>query len=179
MEIINLSIPGLQLIKLKPIPDERGFFKEFYQQPRYHREGIETVFLQDNFSYSKKGVLRGMHFQSFPGQAKLVSVIQGKIFDVAVDIRKNSPTFGKWEGIYLDAGSHEQFFIPEGFAHGFYVVSDKGALVHYKVSSLYHQETEKSFRFDDPTFAITWPAEQPILSVRDQNAPFFNDLGYI
>ena len=102
MEIIDLSIPGLKLIKLKPLQDARGFFKEFYQQERYHKEGMEDVFLQDNFSSSKKGVLRGMHFQSFPGQAKLVSVIHGKIFDVAVDIRKDSPTFGQWEGVFLD-----------------------------------------------------------------------------
>ncbi len=171
MEIINLSIPDLKLIRLKPIQDERGFFKEFYRQDLYKANGIGDLFSQDNFSFSKQGVLRGMHFQSFPGQAKLVSVIQGKIFDVAVDIRTNSPTFGKWEGVYLDANSHEQFFIPSGFAHGFYVIED--ALVHYKVSSLYNPSTEKTFRFDDPAFAIQWPTTTPILSLRDQSAPLF------
>lgn len=173
MEIIDLSIPGLKLIKLKPLQDARGFFKEFYQQERYHKKGMEDVFLQDNFSSSKKGVLRGMHFQSLPGQAKLVSVIHGKIFDVAVDIRKDSPTFGQWEGVYLDANNHEQFFIPVGFAHGFYVIED--ALVHYKVSALYNPSTEKTFRFDDPAFGIKWPTSHPILSPKDQNAPLFNE----
>ena len=179
MEIINLSIPGLKLIKLKAFHDERGFFKEFYKQPAYHDAGIASSFPQDNFSYSKKGVLRGMHFQTFPGQAKLVSVIQGEIFDVAIDIRKDSPTFGKWEGIYLNAKNHEQFFIPEGFAHGFYVVSGEGALVHYKVSALYNPETEKSFRFNDPTFSIKWPTDNPILSLRDEQAPFFNEGAFV
>ena len=120
-----------------------------------------------------------MHFQSTPGQAKLVSVIQGKIFDVAVDIRPESPTFGKWEGIYLEAEAHEQFFIPAGFAHGFYVVSSEGALVQYKVSSLYNPETEKTFRFDDPAFAIEWPEKNPILSARDQNSPFFAEVSLL
>ncbi len=174
MEIICLSIPELKLIKPKIIEDSRGFFKESYNKIRYQNEGLKTVFVQDNCSFSKKGVLRGMHF-STAAQAKLVSVMQGKIFDVAVDIRPGSPTFGKWEGVVLDADQHEQFFIPEGFAHGFYVMSDEGALVHYKMSSVYNPDVEKTFRFDDPAFSIEWPNKQPILSLRDENAPFFTE----
>ena len=173
MEITDLSLAGLKLIKLQSFQDERGLFKESYQKDRYHKLGILETFVQDNFSYSKAGVLRGLHFQTTPGQAKLISVLQGKIFDVAVDIRRDSPTFGQWIGIYLEAENHEQFFIPAGFAHGFYVTSSEGALVHYKVSSSYNPETEKTVRFDDPLFSIEWPANNPILSPRDQNAPFW------
>ena len=175
MEIINLSLPGLKLIRLNVSDDERGFFKECYRKPRYSDNGIECEFVQDNLSYSKKNVTRGMHYQSEPGQAKLVSVLQGKIFDVAVDIRPDSPYYGKWEGIYLDADKHEQLFIPIGFAHGFCVVSDQGAHVHYKVSTVYNSSTEKTFRFDDPDVKIEWPINTPMISERDQKSPYFKE----
>jgi dTDP-4-dehydrorhamnose 3,5-epimerase len=177
MEIINLSLPGLKLIRLNVLDDERGFFKECYRKPRYNDYGIECEFVQDNLSFSKKGVIRGMHYQSEPGQAKLVSALQGEIFDVAVDIRPDSPYFGKWEGVYLNADKHEQLFIPIGFAHGFCVVSDKGAYVHYKVSTVYTPSTEKTFRFDDPHINIEWPTQRPpVISTRDQTSPYFKEI---
>jgi len=176
MEIIELSLPGLKLIRLKSFDDERGFFKEFYRKPLYIEHGIECEFVQDNFSSSKQGVIRGMHFQTAPGQAKLVSVTKGKIFDVAVDIRPYSPYYGKWEGVYLDADQHEQLFIPIGFAHGFCVVSEGGSHVHYKTSSTYDPSTEKTFRFDDSHVRIAWPLQNPSVSLRDQNAPSFKEL---
>jgi dTDP-4-dehydrorhamnose 3,5-epimerase len=171
MEIIPLSLPGLKLIRLRAFDDDRGFFKECYRKPRYDDLGIRDDFPQDNISFSKKDVLRGMHFQSDPGQSKLVSVVSGRIYDVAVDIRPDSPYFGKWEGVFLEGGVHEQLYIPVGFAHGFCVVSDAGAFVHYKVSAPYDEVTERTFRFDDPAVAIQWPTSSPLVSSRDQGAP--------
>lgn len=176
MEIIDLSIPGLKLIRLTAFEDDRGFFKECYRRPRYVELGIENEFVQDNLSYSKPNVVRGMHYQTEPGQAKLVSVLHGTIFDVAVDIRPDSPYFGKWEGVFLDASKHEQLFIPIGFAHGFCVISPEGAHVHYKVSSVYDSSTEKAFRFDDPHINIRWPIANPSLSSRDLESPYFKDV---
>lgn len=176
MEIINLSLPGLKLIRLSVFDDDRGFFKECYRRPRYTEYGIECEFVQDNLSYSKKDVVRGMHYQSEPGQAKLVSVLQGKIYDVAVDIRPDSPYFGKWEGVYLSADQHEQLFVPIGFAHGFCVVSEGGAHVHYKISAVYDHSTEKTFRFDDPHVNIQWPTKTAVVSNRDQSSPYFQDI---
>jgi dTDP-4-dehydrorhamnose 3,5-epimerase len=176
VEIIDLSLPGLKLVRLSIFEDERGSFKENYHKSRYADHGIACEFPQDNLSFSKKDVIRGMHFQSDPGQAKLVSVLQGKIFDVAVDIRPHSPYFGKWEGVFLEAGKHEQLFIPVGFAHGFCVVSETGAQVLYKVSTHYSPATEKTFRFDDPRVKIDWPTLTPLVSSRDQKAPYFQDI---
>jgi dTDP-4-dehydrorhamnose 3,5-epimerase len=172
----TLSLPGLKLITLVPQLDLRGHFRELYQKSRYEKEGIGCDFCQDNLSYSKKDVVRGLHFQSEPGQAKLVSCLQGKIFDVAVDLRVDSPTFGQWEGVYLDAEHGMQFFIPVGFAHGFCVVSDEGALVHYKVSAPYNAVAEKSLKFDDSEINILWPTTSPIVSQRDSTAPSFKEL---
>jgi dTDP-4-dehydrorhamnose 3,5-epimerase len=175
MEIISLRLKGLKLIKPRVFHDNRGFFKETYQESRYADLGAPG-FVQDNHSFSQKNVLRGMHFQSTPGQDKLVWVTQGKIFDVAVDLRKDSPTYGQWEGVYLDGESHQQFFVPNGFAHGFYVVSDEGAHVNYKVSAPYDGATEKTFRYDDPTVQIKWPSDSPIISARDLEAPSFLEV---
>lgn len=176
MKIIDLSLPGLKLIQLTVFNDDRGFFKESYRRPLYAEHGIECEFVQDNLSFSKKDVIRGMHFQSEPGQAKLVSVLKGKILDVVVDIRPESPTFGKWLGVELDDVKHQQLFVPVGFAHGFCVLSEQGALVNYKVSSLFNPATEKTFRFDDPFIAISWPTSSPLVSPRDHNAPNFNEV---
>ena len=164
MEIQELSLKKALLITPRLFRDERGFFFESY------KEGLELpTFVQDNHSYSKKGVIRGMHFQLAPTtQAKLVRVAVGKIYDVIVDIRSGSPTYGKWEGVYLDDQAHQQLFVPEGFAHGFQVVSDE-AHVLYKVSSPYDSQTERNFRFDDPEIGIEWPLNQQIVSER--NAP--------
>lgn len=171
-ELKELSLKGLKLIQPKVFGDERGKFYEGYRKPFYAMLGIDCTFVQDNFSFSKKNTIRGMHFQSIPGQAKLVSVILGKILDVVVDIRPDSPTFGKSEQVILDDSLHQQLFIPVGFAHGFAVLSDT-AIVTYKVSSLYDPKFEKSFRYDDPDINIHWPIKQPIVSERDRSAPSF------
>ncbi len=173
LEIIPLKIEGPKKIRPKVFHDDRGFFLESYREPLY-KEGINTRFVQVNLSYSKKGTLRGMHFQ-LPNQAKLVTVLTGKIFDVFVDVRPNSPTFGKWEGVYLDEESHEQLFIPGGFAHGFCVLSED-VRVLYKVSEIYDPKNERSFRYDDPDVAIQWPAVDLILSEKDQKAPSFKEI---
>ncbi|MES2345240.1 MAG: dTDP-4-dehydrorhamnose 3,5-epimerase [Chlamydiota bacterium] len=175
VDIIPLSLSGLKLIKPRVYQDSRGFFVESYHSHKYADIGIDVRFEQDNHSYSKKGTIRGMHFQQKPGQAKLVTVCEGEIYDVAVDIRPDSPTFGKWQGIYLNGDTCEQFFIPVGFAHGFCVVSEK-AHVLYKVSSVYDPDEEKGFRFDDPQIAIQWPESDPVVSSRDKEALFFADL---
>jgi dTDP-4-dehydrorhamnose 3,5-epimerase len=174
MEILELPLLGLKKIRLKKHCDDRGFFCESYRKPLYASLGIDCDFLQDNLSFSKRGTLRGMHFQSSPGQAKLVTVLQGKIFDVVVDIRKESPTFGKWEGVFLDSETMEQLFVPVGFAHGFCVVSES-AYVSYKVSEPYNPKTECGFRYNDPDVAIEWPVKQPLLSPRDLQAPSFRE----
>ncbi len=175
MEIINLRLKGLKLVRPRIFRDERGFFKESFHQLRCQEKGLSSCFVQDNHSFSKKHVIRGMHFQSSLGQEKLIWVSQGKIFDVAVDIRPDSPTFGSWEGGYLDGESQEQLLIPIGFAHGFCVVSEEGAHVHYKVSTPYNEAIEKTFRYDDPSVQIEWPIKTPILSPRDLQAPSFQE----
>lgn len=150
--------------------DDRGFFFESHRMDT----GLPP-FVQDNHSYSKKGVVRGMHFQLNPDQAKLVRVAVGKIYDVVVDVRPNSPTFGQWEGFFLDDETHQQLLIPGGFAHGFQVVSEE-AHVLYKVSCYYNPEKEQAFRFDDPEVGIEWPLSIGMISKRDQKAPFLNAI---
>lgn len=175
IEVHSLVFEPVKLVQQKVFADERGFFVENYRQPIYEQKGISTSFVQDNHSFSKKGTLRGMHFQSSPGQAKLVGVIIGKIYDVFVDIRPDSPTFGQWGCYELDAEKHEQIFIPAGFAHGFVVLSDTAHVV-YKVSTLYHPQTEKTFRFDDPQVGIQWPVSHPLLSEKDRLAANFAEV---
>ncbi len=166
---------GPVLISPQVFSDNRGFFKETYKKSLYNAHGITCDFVQDNHSFSLQNTLRGMHFQKKPGQAKLVFVVKGTIFDVMVDIRKNSPTFGKWEGVYLDGEKGQQLFIPIGFAHGFCVVSDEAHVV-YKVSHPYDASEECTFRFDDPFVGIQWPVSSPLLSSRDQNSPFLKEI---
>ncbi len=175
MKIKDLNLQGAKLICPQIFRDGRGFFLESHEEASYRNVGIETPFIQDNHSCSKEGVIRGMHFQSEPGQAKLVRVAAGKIYDVIVDIRPDSPTFGKWEGIYLDGEEHAQLFIPVGFAHGFCVMSPE-AHVLYKTSAPYNRETERGFRFDDPEIGIEWPIEKPTVSERDRGSPYFYEL---
>lgn len=170
MQVFPLRIADLKLIVPRLFQDERGFFFESYKQSLFG-----TPFVQDNTSFSVRGTLRGLHYQSNPGQAKIVSCIQGKIWDVAVDIRPTSPTFGQWEAIELDDEQHHQLYIPVGFAHGFCVLSET-ALVHYKVSSFYDPATECSIRWNDPDLKIDWPIAKPILSPRDQKSPFFKEV---
>lgn len=172
MEVIDLPISGPKLIRPNVFRDARGFFLETYSEPRYRAAGIDCTWVQDNHSRSVKDTLRGLHYQSSPGQAKLVRVTSGRIYDVVVDIRPGSPSFGQWHGTYLDASEHVQLFAPVGFAHGFCVVSDEADVV-YKVSSVYQSETEFALRWDDPELGVEWPTATPILSARDQASETF------
>jgi dTDP-4-dehydrorhamnose 3,5-epimerase len=172
MQVSNLRLKGLKSIVPRLFFDERGFFFESYALRKLEDLG---TFVQDNISSSKKGTLRGLHFQSSPGQAKLISCILGTIWDLAVDIRPDSPTFGQWEAVILDDSERRQLFIPVGFAHGFCVLSET-AIVQYKVSSPYDPQTEKSIRWNDPHLAIDWPVLDPILAARDRESPFFKEL---
>lgn len=171
MECIDLPL-GLKLFRPSVFADSRGFFLETYQQRAYAAAGVDITFVQDNHSRSTKGTLRGLHYQSHPGQAKLVRVGRGRIFDVAVDIRPDSPTFGSWHGVYLDDQEHAQLLVPVGFAHGFCVVSDI-ADVMYKVSAPYDPKTECGLKYDDPDVGVAWPISEPLLSPRDQQAESF------
>jgi dTDP-4-dehydrorhamnose 3,5-epimerase len=163
-----LSLSGLLLIQPKRREDARGFFLERYQAADYAFLG--TSFVQDNEVFSHANVLRGLHYQKSPGQAKLISVVQGCIWDVAVDLRPSSPTFGTWEAITLSEEQGSQLFIPVGFAHGYCVLST-AARVIYKVSALYDPLQERSIRWNDPDLAIPWPLRDPLLSERDRMAP--------
>ncbi len=171
----SLFLPDVKKIKMPMYVDDRGFFRETFRKDAYEACGIHGHFVQDNHSFSRKNVLRGMHFQRSPGQAKLVTIFHGTIFDVVVDIRKKSPTFMQWEGVVLDAAQGDQLFIPEGFAHGFCVLSE-GAHVSYKVSTPYNPQEERGFRWDDPSINIRWPIKEPILSERDLANPLFTSL---
>lgn len=175
MEVVDLGLKGLLLLKPRVFRDERGFFVETYSAQRYRDVGVDATFVQDNHSRSTYGTIRGLHFQTTPGQAKLLRCASGRIFDVAVDIRPDSPTYGQWRGVYLDAETHEQLYVPIGFAHGFAVVSET-ADVCYKVSAPYDPKTESGFRWDDPDVGVRWPVEKPILSKRDLEAPLLRDL---
>jgi len=174
MEVIDLELPGLKLLKPRVFRDDRGFFLETYRKEEYRAVGIACEFVQDNHSRSVRNTLRGLHYQSSPGQAKLLRVASGRIFDVAVDIRPESPTFGRWRGVFLDAEDHCQLFIPVGFAHGFCVVSDVSDVL-YKVSSPYDARTECTLRWDDPAIGVEWPVSTPILSPRDREGERFAD----
>jgi dTDP-4-dehydrorhamnose 3,5-epimerase len=175
VEIVDGRLQGVKLIKPRVHGDERGFFLESFRADALARAGIDLVFVQDNHSRSRSGILRGMHFQ--PGQVKLVRCVRGAIFDVVVDIRVGSPSFGLWEGYELNDETHHQLLVPDGFAHGFCVLSDL-ADVTYKVSSYYNPLTEAGFRFDDPAVAIDWPIppERLLASARDSGAPTLAEL---
>ena len=163
----KLEIPEVVLIEPKVFGDKRGFFMENYKYSEFADFGIKDKFVQDNHSKSAKNVLRGLHFQMLPkAQAKLVRCIQGEIFDVAVDIRKNSPTYGKWVGEILSEENKKMLFIPIGFAHAFCVISDEAEIV-YKSSDEYSPENESAIAWNDPTINISWPIENPIVSEKD------------
>ena len=150
--------------------DERGYFLETWNQSRSADAGIPLDFVQDNLSYSVKGVLRGLHYQHPAAQGKLVMVLQGEIYDVVVDIRAGSPTFGQWMGLTLSSADHRQFYIPPGFAHGF-VVTSESAVFMYKCTDFYRPEFEGSVAWDDPDLAIQWPVSSPVLAAKDRGAP--------
>jgi dTDP-4-dehydrorhamnose 3,5-epimerase len=175
MNIIETTLSGVLIIQPKVFGDARGFFLENFHGERYAKAGIPGPFVQDNHSHSAQGVLRGLHFQKQYPQGKLVYLTSGIVFDVAVDIRKDSSTFGKWVGVTLSAETHQQFYVPPGFAHGFCVLSAE-ADFHYKCTEYYHPEDEGSIRWDDPDIGITWPLTQPILSAKDANAPFLKNI---
>lgn len=167
MERIDTSLSGLFLIRPKIFSDPRGFFFESYHRDKFSKLGISNAFVQDNHSKSVKGTLRGLHYQfKFP-QAKLCRVIQGEVFDVAVDIRKGSPSFGKWVGVLLSAENKEQIYIPRGFAHGFLVLSETAEFL-YKCDDFYHPEDEIGIAWNDPEIGINWSFAEPILSNKDK-----------
>ena len=181
---IETSIEGLKIVESRCFGDDRGSFMETYKKPDFIAGGIDVEFVQDNQSYSMKGVLRGLHYQINHPQSKLVRVIKGKVFDVAVDIREGSPTFGKWEGVILSAENKRQFFIPKGFAHGFLVLSDDAEFC-YKCDDVYHPNDEGGIMWNDPDLGIEWPAldgeqflraEDIVLSKKDNDHPSFSML---
>lgn len=175
MNIIDLEIPGLKLIEPKVFGDHRGFFYETYSARRYKEAGIATDFVQDNLSFSKRGILRGLHFQNPHSQGKLVSVFRGEVFDVAVDLRLNSPTYGKWHSIILNEENKRQFWIPSGFAHGFCVTSEE-ALFCYKCDAYYSPQDEITLQWNDSDLSIPWPIESPLLSSKDQSGIAFRQI---
>lgn len=172
----KLNIQDVILIDAQSFEDQRGYFLENFNESIFYQNGISTKFIQDNFSYSKKNVLRGLHFQkNSAGQAKIVSVFSGEIFDVAVDLRKNSPTYGKWVSEILSDKNHKSLYIPEGFAHGFCVLSED-AYVLYKINQEYSPENESGIIWNDPDLDISWPISKPILSNKDQNLPLLKNI---
>jgi dTDP-4-dehydrorhamnose 3,5-epimerase len=175
VEIVDARLDGAKLLKPRVHGDERGFFLESFRADVLAEAGIDQIFVQDNHSRSRHGIVRGMHFQ--PAQAKLVRCVRGVIFDVIVDIRAGSPTFGRWDGYELNDQTHHQLLVPDGFAHGFCVLSDI-ADVTYKVTSYYDPSGEGGFRFDDPEVGIEWPlpADELIASARDSSAPTLAEI---
>jgi dTDP-4-dehydrorhamnose 3,5-epimerase len=176
MKVVKCGIPEVVILEPRVFGDDRGFFLESFNQQQFNEAlGQEFVFVQDNHSCSARGVLRGLHYQIQNPQGKLVRVTAGEIYDVAVDIRRGSPTFGKWVGEVITAKDKKQIWVPAGFAHGFLVLSDT-AEVLYKTTDYYNPDHERSIAWNDPTLKIEWPIQQqPILSGKDANAPFFTE----
>jgi dTDP-4-dehydrorhamnose 3,5-epimerase len=175
VKVIPTEIPGVLILEPKVFGDERGFFLETFHAKRYADAGIAGPFVQDNYSRSVKGTLRGLHFQEPQAQGKLVQVVAGAVYDVAVDVRKGSPTFGRWVGVELSSENKRQFWVPPGFAHGFYVLSES-ADFQYKCTALYAPENERAIIWNDPDLAIPWPISgAPKLSAKDAAAPRLKD----
>jgi dTDP-4-dehydrorhamnose 3,5-epimerase len=160
------ALPGVLLLEPRVFRDSRGTFMETWRERRYREVGVSGPFVQDNVSASRRGVLRGLHVQHPHPQGKLVSVLNGEVWDVAVDVRVGSPTFGRWLGCVLSAENARQLWIPEGFAHGFVALAD-ASVVHYKCTDVYRPEAERTVRWDDPAIGIEWPIDDPVLSERD------------
>lgn len=175
MDVIETKIPDVFVVEPKVFGDERGFFMETWNEARYREAGLPFSFVQDNLSFSQHGVLRGLHFQNPNQQGKLVYVLAGEVFDVAVDIRVGSPHFGEWTGAILSAENKRQFYIPEGFAHGFVVTGDS-TLFAYKCTNWYDGQAEGSLFWNDPKIGIEWPIEEPTLSEKDRNAPLLSEI---
>ena len=175
MEILSTPFTGLKIVQLKIYHDNRGFFVERFNKKLFQDLGLPVDYFQDNHSLSTPNVIRGLHFQNNPSQAKLVGCLRGKILDVAVDIRKDSPTLGKYFSIELSAENGKLLFIPEGFAHGFAVLGNEPADVMYKVDNQFSKEGDGGIRFNDPDLKIYWQIANPIISDKDKNLPLFAD----
>lgn len=175
MKIIETSLPGCKVIEPAVFGDARGFFFETWNADRFAQAGLVDSFVQSNISSSSRGVLRGLHYQWPRPQGKLISVLQGEVYDVAVDIRRGSPTFGRWEAVILSAENKRQFWIPEGFAHGFAVLSET-ALFNYLCTDVYVKEADAGIRWNDADIAVDWPISAPLLSAKDEAAPFLRDI---
>ncbi len=175
MKVNATAIPGVILLEPKVFGDDRGYFLETWSQARFAAAGLPAVFVQDNISFSRKGVLRGLHYQNPQPQGKLVQVLAGAVFDVAVDIRVGSPTFGKWVGEILSENNHRQMYIPPGLAHGFCVLSET-VLFAYKCTDAYNSTAEGGIAWNDPDLGIAWPVHDPILSPKDTKFPRLRDL---
>lgn len=167
MRVEATALPGVLVVEPRVFPDSRGRFLESWRADRYAAAGLPAHFVQDNVSVSRRGVLRGLHLQHPHGQGKLVTALRGAVWDVAVDVRRGSPTFGRWFGCELSGESARQLWIPPGFAHGFVVVSEEEATVLYKCTETYHPEAETTVRWDDPALRIEWPVDRPVLSEKD------------
>ena len=175
MKITKTKLPGILIIQPDIFEDPRGFFMETYHQKKYAEEGLDRSFVQDNLSYSTIDTLRGLHYQYPNAQAKLIQAIEGEIFDVAVDIRRGSPAFGQWTGVHLSGENKRQLFVPEGFAHGFCVISDTATVV-YKCTDFYAPESEKGIIWSDSDIGIEWPVKEPLLSSKDSQYPCLKDI---
>lgn len=175
MKVTGCDIAGLLVIEPKVFGDARGFFLETWNEHRYREAGLAVRFVQDNLSLSRRGTLRGLHFQNPNSQGKLVSVIEGEVFDVAVDLRRSSPTFGRWHGVNLSGQNRLQFYVPPGFAHGFAVLSES-ALFAYKCTELYSPSDEVTLLWDDPDVGVRWPVSEPVLSEKDKKGLRLREL---
>ena len=175
MKITRCDIAGLLIIEPKVFGDARGFFLETWHEHRYREAGLDLHFVQDNVSSSRRGTIRGMHFQNPKAQAKLVWVMDGEVFDVAVDLRRSSPTFGRWHGLNLSSQNQLQFYVPPGFAHGFAVLGET-AVFTYKCTEFYSPKDELTLSWDDPDIGVKWPFSDPVLSEKDKNGVRLKDL---
>jgi dTDP-4-dehydrorhamnose 3,5-epimerase len=175
LNIIETSLPGVILIETVAFRDHRGFFRETYHKDKYADIGIDKDFVQDNHSFSRQGTLRGLHYQFVHSQGKMVYAVRGEIFDVAVDIRLGSPTFGRWAGFDLSAENGHQVYIPAGFAHGFYVLSETADVV-YKCTDFYTPGDDFGILWSDPSIGIDWPSESPLLSEKDSENPKLDEV---
>ena len=175
MKLIETPLPGCVVIEPQVFGDSRGSFFESWNKSRWAEHGLDMDFVQSNVSSSSRGVLRGLHYQWPQPQGKLVSVLEGEVYDVAVDIRRGSPNFGQSTAVLLSAGNRRLFWIPEGFAHGFVVVSDR-AVFHYLCTAPYLREADAGIRWDDASLAIDWPVSEPLLSDKDARLPFLDDI---
>jgi dTDP-4-dehydrorhamnose 3,5-epimerase len=175
MKVIESDLPGCLVLEPQVFGDERGFFYESFNHDKLAAHGLQPTFVQGNVSSSARGVLRGLHYQWPKPQGKLVSVLEGEVWDVAIDIRRGSPTFGRWTAVVLSAENKRHFWIPEGFAHGFVTLSER-ALFSYLCTATYDRTADACIRWDDPTLAIDWPVSAPLLSDKDARAPLLGDV---